>query len=381
MAEKHNRMIKRAARKHGIPAKWLYGLWGAEHGLRERGFQTSKSGARGPFQFMPATARSYGINPYKFGQAADAAAKYLATYKGRGLEGMYRAYNAGPAGGPNPESARHYAAALRYMKQWPGADLKGGGGKSSRGSLRGQMTGDVTVQGAMGSAGSGSSLGAVSLLAKELARPAAPPASSLPSPEFSAAPALPKTYRDVPSTGSAQVTSDLASKLAALSELRGPDLPNDVTVPGGRVKPSQARRAARKGMPGRLVGGGRRSYPLGKPGSLIGAPYGGTHTLGNWQSDNAVDLGVPVGTPVYAMTDGQVTKTGGSGSMAGRFGGYNLTIGGPRNSFFYTHLSKLRVRPGQRVRKGQLIGFSGSANGVPHLHLGVQRGDPRNLLR
>jgi hypothetical protein len=123
MAAKHNRMIKRAAKKHGIPAKWLYGLWGAEHGLKESGFQRSSAGAQGPFQFMPATARSYGINPYKFGQAADAAAKYLAAYKGRGLEGMYRAYNAGPAGSDNPESRGHYAAARRYMQQWPGAEL------------------------------------------------------------------------------------------------------------------------------------------------------------------------------------------------------------------------------------------------------------------
>lgn len=126
MAAKHNRMIKRAAKKHGIPAKWLYGLWGAEHGLKERGFATSTAGALGPFQFLRSTARSYGINPFKFGQAADAAAEYLSKYKGRGLEGMYRAYNAGPAGGPNPESSAHYRRALQYMKQWPGAKIKGG---------------------------------------------------------------------------------------------------------------------------------------------------------------------------------------------------------------------------------------------------------------
>lgn len=131
---KHLRMIKRAARRHGIPPSWLYGLWGAEHGLRTHGFQRSSAGAQGPFQFMPATARSYGINPYKFGQAANAAAKYLATYKGRGLEGMYRAYNAGPAGGDNPQSRAHFAAALRFMRQWPGnVDLHPGSGPNGRG--------------------------------------------------------------------------------------------------------------------------------------------------------------------------------------------------------------------------------------------------------
>lgn len=127
MAAKHNRMIERAAHKHHIPAKWLYGLWGAETALRENHFQNSYAGAEGPFQFMPATARSYGINPFKFGQAADAAAEYLSKYKSRGLEGMYRAYNAGPAGGPNPQSAQHFQNAMRYMKMWHGSNAKSGG--------------------------------------------------------------------------------------------------------------------------------------------------------------------------------------------------------------------------------------------------------------
>jgi hypothetical protein len=30
------------------------------------------------------------------------------------------------------------------------------------------------------------------------------------------------------------------------------------------------------------------------------------------------------------------------------------------------------------VRKGQLLGYTGEANGVQHLHFGVEHGDPRN---
>lgn len=48
--------------------------------------RNSKSGAAGMFQFMPGTARGYGIDPYNVSQAADAAGKmvsgFLAKYDG-----------------------------------------------------------------------------------------------------------------------------------------------------------------------------------------------------------------------------------------------------------------------------------------------------------
>jgi murein DD-endopeptidase MepM/ murein hydrolase activator NlpD len=38
-------------------------------------------------------------------------------------------------------------------------------------------------------------------------------------------------------------------------------------------------------------------------------------------------------------------------------------------SVYLQHLSKIIVRPGQKVKAGQVIGYSGSANGVAHLHM------------
>jgi hypothetical protein len=32
------------------------------------------------------------------------------------------------------------------------------------------------------------------------------------------------------------------------------------------------------------------------------------------------------------------------------------------------------------VKKGQLLGFSGTANGSPHLHLGVKHGNPSAMF-
>jgi murein DD-endopeptidase MepM/ murein hydrolase activator NlpD len=81
---------------------------------------------------------------------------------------------------------------------------------------------------------------------------------------------------------------------------------------------------------------------------------------------NGVDFGAPKGTPVHAIGDGKVTFSGTNGGH-GRF--VKLDHAGPYASS-YSHLSKLTVKKGQRVRQGQIIGYVGStglATG-PHLH-------------
>jgi murein DD-endopeptidase MepM/ murein hydrolase activator NlpD len=116
------------------------------------------------------------------------------------------------------------------------------------------------------------------------------------------------------------------------------------------------------------------TYPLGVHGPIIGTPYHGTHTRGNWQSDNALDIAVPVGTPVIALADGVIVKT--FKSASGVTAGWQVTLRGASNAWFYGHLTTVRVKAGDHVRKGQTIGTSGSANGVAHLHIGQQFGTP-----
>lgn len=128
--------------------------------------------------------------------------------------------------------------------------------------------------------------------------------------------------------------------------------------------------------------------PLGQygmPGTsrkVIGTPYAGTHTLGNWESDNAIDLAMPVGSPLYAVEGGVIGPQFGSLGSGGRFAGLRLHLNGPQTQWYYAHLSRFApgLKPGTHVQKGQLIGYSGSANGVGHLHLGVNHGDPRQYL-
>jgi murein DD-endopeptidase MepM/ murein hydrolase activator NlpD len=140
-------------------------------------------------------------------------------------------------------------------------------------------------------------------------------------------------------------------------------------VTTGRVTTGQPR------APAAATGSGR--IPVGRMGKIIGTPHTGTHTLGNWQSDNAVDIGVPVGTPMVALQDGVVVKVRHHPQGSGRFAGDQITVRGANgNMYFYAH-GVAHVKPGQRIRKGQSLGTTGSANGVAHLHFGQEKGDPR----
>lgn len=127
-------------------------------------------------------------------------------------------------------------------------------------------------------------------------------------------------------------------------------------------------------------------YPLPTPVRAIGVPGQGTHSKAfnkkggsdNWESENAVDLPVPKGTPVYAVADGVIGKQIGSlGSKSSRMAGLRLHLVTDGNEFYYAHLSKLTVKAGQQVHAGDLLGYSGVANGVAHLHLAAKVGDPR----
>ena len=88
---------------------------------------------------------------------------------------------------------------------------------------------------------------------------------------------------------------------------------------------------------------------------------------------DGVDLRAAVGTPVHASHDGRVLYSGTGISGYGRL----VVIRHPSGiATVYAHNSRLRVRKGQQVRRGQLIanaGASGRASG-PHVHFEVRAG-------
>lgn len=86
-----------------------------------------------------------------------------------------------------------------------------------------------------------------------------------------------------------------------------------------------------------------------------------------------VDLGVPIGSPVYAYKSGKVLE---ANYQPGGFG-YNVRLdhGGGLYTI-YGHLSKFAVREGQQVSQGQQIAASGNSGNStgPHLHYEVRKG-------
>lgn len=122
--------------------------------------------------------------------------------------------------------------------------------------------------------------------------------------------------------------------------------------------------------PAPVLGNGNRRLLFPLIGSAITSSEFGFRlhpVLGSWLMHAGKDLAAPQGTPVVAALAGRVVSSG----LAG---GYGLAIevehDNPRRRTLYGHLSELYVKPGDRVRQGEVIGRVGSTglSTGPHLH-------------
>jgi murein DD-endopeptidase MepM/ murein hydrolase activator NlpD len=90
---------------------------------------------------------------------------------------------------------------------------------------------------------------------------------------------------------------------------------------------------------------------------------------GRRQFHPGLDVAAPEGTPVHAPADGVVVKTE-------RHGGYGKVLyvsHGDGITTRYGHLLEYRTRPGERVRRGDVVGLVGNTGRStgPHLHYEV----------
>jgi murein DD-endopeptidase MepM/ murein hydrolase activator NlpD len=105
----------------------------------------------------------------------------------------------------------------------------------------------------------------------------------------------------------------------------------------------------------------------------LNSPYGWRPRFGSftrWSFHRGIDLDGETGDPVYAIADGRV-------KVAGSYlSGYGKTIllehynvGGKLYRSLYAHLSRILVKKGEFVKKGQIIGEIGATGRVTGSHL------------
>ncbi|HQJ58775.1 MAG TPA: M23 family metallopeptidase [Bacteroidales bacterium] len=95
-----------------------------------------------------------------------------------------------------------------------------------------------------------------------------------------------------------------------------------------------------------------------------------------------LDLAGRIGTPIYATADGLVLDPYANSSMSG-YGKVVVINHGFGYQTLYGHLSKILVKPGDKVKRGQIIGHMGSTGRSkgPHLHYEIHyKGTPVNPI-
>jgi len=104
---------------------------------------------------------------------------------------------------------------------------------------------------------------------------------------------------------------------------------------------------------------------------------------GEAKMHQGVDIAAPMGSPIRAAASGVVTRA----DTAEDYGNYIEISHGFGVMTRYAHASKLLVKTGTRVQKGDLIGLVGATGRTtgPHLHyeveVGGRRVDPSNFIR
>ncbi len=88
-----------------------------------------------------------------------------------------------------------------------------------------------------------------------------------------------------------------------------------------------------------------------------------------WRPHKGLDFVATPGTPVYATGDGKI----GVAHYSSTFGNVIYLEHGYGYETRYAHLSKFNVVPGQRVKRGEIIGYVGNTGDsvAPHLHYEV----------
>ena len=119
-------------------------------------------------------------------------------------------------------------------------------------------------------------------------------------------------------------------------------------------------------------------------GDSVKIPSAGAHKgQKGWQSSNAWDIKAAVGTPVYALADGEAITFSDYGrsvikTQGKKLYGQSFTVKSSNGlpDVYYTHLEGSPIKKGSKIECGQFLGyvmdFPGSS--YDHVHIGVEDG-------
>jgi murein DD-endopeptidase MepM/ murein hydrolase activator NlpD len=119
---------------------------------------------------------------------------------------------------------------------------------------------------------------------------------------------------------------------------------------------------------------------------LLAWPMKGTLTQGygntgftslGYSFHNGLDIAAPAGTPIYAAADGVVEATGTGNGAYGNWVAIKHTTGkfvGKEIITLYAHMSSFRMKKGQTIEMGDLVGFEGNTGNTTRLLYGPHRG-------
>jgi Membrane proteins related to metalloendopeptidases len=127
--------------------------------------------------------------------------------------------------------------------------------------------------------------------------------------------------------------------------------------------------------------GGTFMWPLPAANNVITCPYGmRKHPItGVRKLHTGIDLRASTGTKVYAANSGTVTTSGYSSA----WGNYIIISHGGGLTTLYAHLSRRSVSKGNKVKRGDIIGYTGNTgySTGPHLHFEIDKnGTPYDPL-
>ena len=113
-------------------------------------------------------------------------------------------------------------------------------------------------------------------------------------------------------------------------------------------------------------------FPVAGKGNKNIQSFWGASRDGGGRSHEGVDIFAPRGTPVVAVANGFITRTGNQG-----LGGKQVWLRDDEvgNSHYYAHLDSILTVSGRKVKTGDTLGLVGStgnaAGGPTHLHFGI----------